>query len=208
MTASIFVVELGLGYRIIDVDGRKEQLAAPCQLDQAVHASGGLLGDTLDPIGDRRPSLTVFGQTPGQDTQYHAVLFRVGGRRIGYRAGLLEFHSLVDQESGIAAIIEDHGRPITRPTQGLLCAPPVLLECLAFPSEDRHAPWIVNGAIGSDGHRGSGMVLGGEDVATGPAHFCSERSQRLDEYRRLDGHVERAGNTGTCLLYTSPSPRD
>jgi hypothetical protein len=38
------------------------------------------------------------------------------------------------------------------------------------------------------------MVLRGEDVATGPAHFRSERNQRLDEHGRLDGHVQRTGD--------------
>src|SRR2546430_9917120 len=36
------------------------------------------------------------------------------------------------------------------------------------------------------------MVLGGEDVARGPAHLRAERLQRLDQHRSLDGHVQRA----------------
>ena len=38
------------------------------------------------------------------------------------------------------------------------------------------------------------MVLGREDVARGPADFGAERLQRLDQHRRLDGHVQRAGD--------------
>src|SRR4029077_9409607 len=37
-------------------------------------------------------------------------------------------------------------------------------------------------------------ILGGEDVARGPAHTRPERLQRLDEHRGLDGHVKRPGD--------------
>jgi hypothetical protein len=42
--------------------------------------------------------------------------------------------------------------------------------------------------------RRRGVVLGGEDVARGPAHFGAERLQRLDQHRGLDRHVQRAGD--------------
>ena len=38
------------------------------------------------------------------------------------------------------------------------------------------------------------MVLGREDVAGGPANVGAERLQRLDQHRRLDRHVQRAGD--------------
>jgi hypothetical protein len=42
----------------------------------------------------------------------------------------------VDQEGGIATIVDEKvGAVALRPVQCLLCAPPVLLECLALPGE-------------------------------------------------------------------------
>jgi hypothetical protein len=38
------------------------------------------------------------------------------------------------------------------------------------------------------------MILGREDVAARPAHLSAEVDQRLDQHRRLDGHVQRAGD--------------
>jgi hypothetical protein len=39
-----------------------------------------------------------------------------------------------------------------------------------------------------------GVILRAEDVADCPAHLGAEFDQRLDQHRRLDGHVQRAGD--------------
>ena len=104
------------------------------------------------------------------------------------RAGRLVLDALVDEERGVAAVVEDHVRAVRiGPVQGLLGAPPVLLERLALPGIDGDAG-------GSD--RGRGVVLGREDVARGPADLGAERDERLDEHRGLHGHVERARDPG------------
>ncbi len=54
----------------------------------------------------------------------------------------------------------------------------------------------VDGPVGPDGHGGGGVVLGGEDVAAGPAHLGAQGGQGLDEHGGLDGHVQRAGDPG------------
>jgi hypothetical protein len=91
-----------------------------------------------------------------------------------------------DVHGGVAAVIEDHvGDAAIGPLEDLVGIVPVFLERLALDGEDRNAG-------GSDG--GSGMVLGREDVAGGPADFGAERNQRLDQHGRLDGHVQRAGD--------------
>jgi hypothetical protein len=41
------------------------------------------------------------------------------------------------------------------------------------------------------GNCGSGVVLGGEDVATSPSNFGTNSLEGLDENSGLDGHVER-----------------
>jgi hypothetical protein len=85
-----------------------------------------------------------------------------------------------------AAVVEDHVRALAvRPREGLLGAPPVLLERLPLPGEDGDAGL---------GDRRSGMVLGGEDVAGGPADLGAKRGQRLDQHGGLDRHVEGAGD--------------
>jgi hypothetical protein len=41
------------------------------------------------------------------------------------------------------------------------------------------------------------VILGGEDVAAGPANLGSQSDQGLDQHRRLNGHVERASDPRT-----------
>ena len=84
------------------------------------------------------------------------------------------------------------GPPPSGQRSDLLGAPPVLLERLALPGEDRHAGRGVGGAVGADRDGGGGVVLGREDVAGGPAHLGAERDERLDEHGGLDRHVQRA----------------
>ena len=48
MTASIDVVELGLGDGVVHVDGREQQVASLGHLVEAVHTGGGLLRHTDD----------------------------------------------------------------------------------------------------------------------------------------------------------------
>jgi hypothetical protein len=92
----------------------------------------------------------------------------------------------VDEQGGVAAVVEDHVRALAvGPEQGLLGAPPVLLQGLAFPGEDRDA---------GGGDRGRGVVLRGEDVAAGPADLGAEGDQGLDQHGGLHRHVERAGD--------------
>jgi hypothetical protein len=103
----------------------------------------------------------------------------------------------VDEHRGVAAVVEDHvGAGAVGPAQGLVGAPPVLLERLALPGEHRDALGGVDGAVGADDDGRGGVVLGGEDVARHPAHVGAEGGQRLDEHGGLDGHVQRAHDAG------------
>ncbi len=61
----------------------------------------------------------------------------------------------------------------------------VLLQRLALMREDRNA---------GRGDGGGGVILGGEDVARRPAHLGAEVNQRFDQHRRLNRHVQRAGD--------------
>ncbi len=96
----------------------------------------------------------------------------------------------MDEEGDVAAVIDDEfGAFAIGVSNGLLGAPPVFFEGFAFPRKD--------GDAGS-GDSSGGMVLGGEDVAAGPAHGCAEVYEGLDEDRRLDGHVEGSGDADAC----------
>ena len=65
---------------------------------------------------------------------------------------------------------------------------PVLLEGFTFDGEHRDA-------LGGD--RRCSVILGGEDVAGGPAHFGPEFHQGLDQNGGLNRHVKGASDTGT-----------
>ena len=197
MATAVEVVELGLGDAVVDVDRREQQLAGLLHPVQAVDAGGGLLGDAPDAGGDLRPALRVVGQRGAQRGEEDVPLLGVvvGGVRDG--AGGLELGTLVDQHGGVAAIVEDEvGAPAPGPTEDLLGGPPVLLEGLALPCEDRDAAQVVGRPVGSADGCSGGVVLGGEDVAAGPADLGAEGGQRLDQHRRLHGHVQRAGDAG------------
>ena len=101
---------------------------------------------------------------------------------------LLGAQAEMDQHGGVAAVVEDHVRhAAAMPVEQLGGVVPVLLQGLALIGEDRDAG-------GGDG--GGGVVLGRVDVAGDPADVGAESLQGLDQHRRLDGHVERAGDAG------------
>ena len=128
------------------------------------------------------------------------VLLGVGVGGVGDDAVGLEAGAEVHQEGGVAAVVEEHVRAddladLVAELEQALGAPPVLLQRLALPGEDRDAGGLLGGAVADDDRRG-GVVLGGEDVAADPADVGAERGQRLDEDGGLHGHVQRAGDAG------------
>ena len=198
VAAAVLVVELGLGDRVVDVDRREEQVAGAGQLVEAEHAGRGLLGDALD-LG-RRPWSTSVGsaasvlRTSSLKTPTSSESVVVGG---GHLTGGLPRATLVDEHRGVATVVEDHvGALATGPGEDLLGALPVLGEGLALPGEDGHTLQVLGRALGADDDGGGGLVLGGVDVAGGPADLGTERGERLDEHGGLHGHVQRAGDAG------------
>jgi hypothetical protein len=104
----------------------------------------------------------------------------------------------VDQQRRVATVVKDHVRPAAvRPEQRLFGAPPILFERLALPGVDGHTPQVVLAAVRADDDRGSGMVLGREDVAGDPTDVGAERDQGLDEHGGLDRHMQRAHDPRT-----------
>jgi hypothetical protein len=87
----------------------------------------------------------------------------------------------VNEKCHVAAVIDDELRAFpVRERDGLVRAPPIFLERLTLPREDRHAGL---------GDRGRRMILRRENIAARPANLRPERDQRFDQHRRLNGHV-------------------
>ncbi len=150
-----------------------------------MHAGGGLFGDALQVLHDLvEDAGLVLGDVLEEVLDdLHFVV--VGG---GVHPLVAVFHliALVDEEGDVATVVDDELRAVvSREDDGLPGAPPVFFQRLALPGKDR-------GAGGGDG--GSSVVLGGEDVAGGPAHVSAQFLQRLDEHAGLDGHVQGAGD--------------
>ena len=105
-----------------------------------------------------------------------------GGGLLGDTVAVLEHLGvlLVDKGGKITTIVEDQVEGLARGERGelLLEAPLVLLLGLTLPGED-------GGTAGGDG--GSGVVLGGEDVARRPGELGTEGLEGLDEDGSLDG---------------------
>ena len=185
-TAPVKVVELRLRHRIVDVDRGELEVAALRHEFQTVHAGGRLFRDTLDlrqargvPRGVRREIATDGGVED-------ALLFRLRIRQ--HAEILLRARAEVEQQRGVAAVVENHVRvAAVRPLEDAVGVVPVFLEGFTLLREDGDS---------RGGDRGSGVVLRGEDVARSPAHVRTQRLQRFDEDRRLDGHVQRARNPG------------
>ncbi len=196
VATAIDVVELALGHRIVDVHGRKRQRSLFLQLVESMHAGGGFFGDAAHGLAHGDPVVALAGDRIAEALdQFDHVLRRIVTQR--RNPALLPFGALEDHHGGIAAVVEDHVRhqPI-RPAQRLLGAPPVLGKGLALPGEDRHAFGVFRRTAPAD-DRGSGrFVLGGKDVARGPADLGAEIDKRLDQNSRLDRHVQRAGDPG------------
>ena len=142
----------------------------------------------------RRPATGILLQRPLEQPQDHAHLLGVGRLRRRDSAGALVLRTAVDEQGGVAAVVEDQVGAAVGPGKRALGAPPVLLERLALPGEDGHAARALRRAVGADRHGGGGVILGREDVAGRPAHRRAEGDQRLDQDRGLDGHVQRAGD--------------
>src|SRR5690606_11886616 len=127
LAAAIQVVELGLGDRIVHVDGRERQFTILRHLVQAVHAGGGLFGHATHlgqaggiPVGrlgqalaDRRKEDALF--LAARLVEHGDIFFSTGAQ--------------MQQQCGIAAIVENHvGVLVVGPVEDLVGVLPVVFE--------------------------------------------------------------------------------
>jgi hypothetical protein len=157
-------------------------------LVESMDAGGGFLGDAADVPGDPVKAARVALEGFLDLGQYDGLLL-AGGRNLEHGGVIFGLVPQVNQQRGIPAVVHDQvGAFAFAPVQYAVGVLPVLLE--AFPLAGEH---VRPG--GGDG--GRGMILGGVDVATGPADAGSEGLQRLDQHGGLHGHVQRAGYSGS-----------
>ena len=91
----------------------------------------------------------------------------------------------MNKQGGVAAVVHDKVRAAAvRPGKGHFSAPPVVFQAFALPGKNLGQALFHNG--------GGGVVLGGKNVAGGPADVRAQGMQRLDEHGRLNGHVQGA----------------
>ncbi len=98
VAGAVLVVELALGDRVVDVDGREDEFTGSSDLVQTQDTGRGLLGDALDRLRNLRPLGLVCFEGLTQQGEEHLVLVGilvvVGGR---YDARLLELRALEDE---------------------------------------------------------------------------------------------------------------
>ena len=189
VTATVDVVELGLGDRVVDVDGGEEELAITVQLVETGNTSGGLLRDTLD-LGNNLVEVSGLLLQDTLEDGVNNLDLSVATIFLQDRGIVLSLVPTEDEKSSISSIINNKGgSEVTGPADGLPGALPVLLKGLSLPGKDRRGTSRSNGS--------SGVVLSGVDVARAPPELSTERGQSLDQDSGLDGHVEGTSQTVT-----------
>ena len=106
---AVEIVELGFGDRVVDVDGRDEELACFQHLVQPMHAGGGFFANALpifDDLGKPTgPFFAALLQQVFDDLFFVAV---AGG--IHPVAAVFHFVALVQEQGGVAAVVDDEFR--------------------------------------------------------------------------------------------------
>ena len=193
--ATIQIVEFRFGHRVVHVESREEQFFVAHHLVQTINARSGFFRYTFDFGHHGGPEIGLFGQNFFQDGFQFQLVFAV--RRSIQNAGI--FFGLYTQmyhQSSIAAIINNQvGTFAAFESERLQSTPPIFFQTFAFPRKHIHASFC---------HSGSGMVLGRENVTTGPTHFGTQFGQGFNQHGSLDSHVQRTHNASTFqrLLWT------
>jgi len=133
MSASIYVIKLGFGNTVVDINGSGDKFVLCSHLFQSVHPSGCFFRYSDESLGDLSPFLGVFVLNGISDcSDYNLELSVVEFLGIRQVSGLfvdsLVLHSLMDEHSGITTIIYNDVRAIAiRPGEHLIGAFPVFI---------------------------------------------------------------------------------
>lgn len=199
MLASVKVVELRLGDRVVDVDGGEEEGSSLFHLVETVNTGGRFFGNTLAASSNLVPLVGLAGlKKTTDDGENDLELGVVGRARVGESSIteelILSFLSFVDEEGHVTTVINNKIRSmalaiVRGPGESIEGALPILFEGFSFPGEDSSR--LVTG------NSSGGMILGGEDVTRTPANISTEFLEGLDQDSGLDSHVERSRNAGS-----------
>mmetsp|Transcript_24884 Transcript_24884/g.71099 ORF Transcript_24884/g.71099 Transcript_24884/m.71099 type:complete len:280 (+) Transcript_24884:626-1465(+) len=197
--ASVQVVEFRLGDGVVHVDSSEKERSVLLHGVKTVDTGGGFLRNSEASGGNLVPlvGLSAFQKTL-EDGENNLELSVVSGAGIGKGSVLQEkvfgLLSFVDNKSHITTVVDDEVGSVTLavillPSEGVQCALPVFFQGFSLPCED--------GSRFVTGDGGSGVVLGGKDVARAPTNVSSEILQSFDKDGSLDGHVKGSRNTST-----------
>ena len=155
VAAAVDVVELRLRDRVVDVDRREQQRALLGHHVEAVDAGRRLLGDAAHVGREARVAARVGGELACAAGRAPRPTPRAASRRrTRARCRRQQLEALVQQHRGVAAVVDDQRRArAVRPLERLRGAPPVLLERLALPGEDRDAARVLGACRRSRGGR-------------------------------------------------------
>ena len=167
------------------------------QIVQAVNASGCFLGHALNLATHLCEPTWAFLHALFDLCEYSDFFF---GCRHFDEVGFAVLNACTQQDiqSRVATIIKDQVRPIWE-HEGLIKVVPVFFKRLALDRKHRCT------TCSNCSRR---VVLGGEDVARRPANIRAKVHKRLNQNRRLNGHVQRADDTrtrqrlGITILFT------
>ena len=121
---------------------------------------------------------------------FNDLFLFAGAGGIDPTIAVFEFISFVKEEGDVAPVIDDElGSKALGVDDGFPRAIPVLLESFTFPSEDGNA---------GSCNRSGGLILGRENIATGPPNIGSEGNESFDEDCGLNRHMQ-----GTSYADTS-----
>jgi hypothetical protein len=151
-----------------------------------MNASSRFFGNAFPIFHDSVPETGTFFRDAFQKI-FDDGDFMIVARRVDPVVAVLEFVAFMNQKRRIAAVVHDELRTFVAGMrergEGEI---PIFLERFAFVGK--------HGDAGLGDGRG-GMVLGGENIATGPAHARAEFHQGLNKNGRFNGHVQGTSDT-------------
>ncbi len=152
-------------------------------LVEAVDARGGLLGDALDGVELLLVPAGLGGVARLDGGEEHVLL--LAGGVVQHGSVVLGLGAQVDEQGGVAAVIQDHVGRALGELEDAVREVPVLLQALPLVGEDGDAPAAMAAAAWSWVEK----MLQLAQRTSAPRAV-----QGLDEHGRLDGHVQGAGD--------------
>mmetsp|Transcript_32869 Transcript_32869/g.38137 ORF Transcript_32869/g.38137 Transcript_32869/m.38137 type:complete len:436 (-) Transcript_32869:75-1382(-) len=187
VSATVDVVELALGDRVIDIDGSERQSSLFRKLVKSQNTSGGFFRDTNEILGKSlKESWLSFHKLDNKLEEFLLVFtFSFSWVRKGSVFGefFFPFKTFNQENSGITTVINNGSRAETSwEGKSLESVFPVFFKGFSLDGEDFCATFVNNCS--------SSVILSGIDVARAPSDISSECLQGVNQNGSLDSHVE------------------